>query len=215
MDVKTIGIIAGCCGAVLLFSIILLAWYIRRRKKSKLEEEKKEAAKDLELFSNFTTVRDRIRQDSVPNPLLAALAQLKPEEKPPQCHLDKVEYVKDLGQGQFGKVFQGCYKLSEDQNQISVAVKMLKEGSSAETNDAFIQEVTLMSVLHHENILKLVAVSIEEEPFCMVFDYMENGDLNQFLRKNDPENTTQIEKGEISLILKCQPRLSYIIDVTR
>ena len=74
-------------------------------------------------------------------------------------------------------------------------MKTLKEGSSAETKDSFIQEVTLMSVLHHENILKLLAVSTEEEPFCMVFEFMVNGDLNQYLRKNDPENAQESDKG--------------------
>lgn len=79
---------------------------------------------------------------------------------------------------------------------MSVAVKMLKEGSSAETKDSFIQEVTLMSVLQHGNILKLLAVSIEEEPFCMVFEYMVNGDLNQYLRNKDPENTENHCRGK-------------------
>ncbi len=89
----------------------------------------------------------------------------------------------------------GRYQMNENEKEKSVAVKMLKEGSSAETKDAFIQEVTLMTVLNHEHILRLIAVSTEEEPFCMVFDFMENGDLNEFLRKNDPENTAQLDKG--------------------
>eukprot|EP00794_Sanderia_malayensis_P012117 gene12117-13368_t len=193
IGIKTIAIIAACCGVALLLLVVLIVVYARRRSK-RLEIEKKEAAKDLELFSNVTTVRDRIRQDSKPNPLLAALAQLSPDQKPPQCRLDRMEYVKDLGQGQFGKVFQGRYSLTEGERELSVAVKMLKEGSSMETKDSFIQEVTLMSVLNHDNILKLVAVSTEEEPFCMVFEYMVNGDLNQFLRKNDPENATETDK---------------------
>ena len=85
--------------------------------------------------------------------------------------------------------------------ELSVAVKVLKVGSSPEIKDSFIQEVTLMSVLRHDNILQLIAVSTEEEPFCMVFEFMVNGDLNQYLRKNDPENTSELEQG--MLILHC------------
>ena len=77
---------------------------------------------------------------------------------------------------------------------------MLKEGSSAETKDSFVKEVTLMSVLQHENILKLLALSIEEEPFCMVFEFMPNGDLNQYLRIHDPENTEEPDKGVCALL---------------
>ena len=79
----------------------------KHRQTKKREYQKQEANKDMEMFSSFTTVRDRIRQDSMPNPLEEALAKLTEDQKPPQCELDKVEYVKDLGQGQFGKVFQG------------------------------------------------------------------------------------------------------------
>ena len=99
----------------------------------------------------------------------------------------------------------GRYRLTENGEEVSVAVKMLKEGSSAETKDSFIKEVTLMSALQHENILKLIALSIEEEPFCMVFEFMCNGDLNQYLRKHDPENTEEPDNGIFALItaIKC------------
>lgn len=90
----------------------------------------------------------------------------------------------------------GRYRIEDGTEEKSVAVKMLKEGSSAETKNSFVQEVTLMSVLQHDNILRLLAVSIEEEPFCMVFEYMVNGDLNAYLRKNDPENTEEVNQGK-------------------
>lgn len=64
-----------------------------------------------------------------------------------------------------------------------VAVKCLKEGSTPQALDEFHKEVALMSVLQHGNILRLLAVSTEEEPYCMIFEFMENGDLNEYLRK--------------------------------
>ena len=70
--------------------------------------------------------------------------------------------------------------------ELMVAVKTLKEGSSTETKEDFFQEVALMSVLHHENIVELLAVSTEEEPYGMIFEFMDLGDLNQYLRKAGP-----------------------------
>ena len=43
-----------------------------------------------------------------------------------------------------------------------------------------------MHEFEHQNILRLLGVCIEQEPLCMIFEYMELGDLNNFLRKNDP-----------------------------
>ena len=70
--------------------------------------------------------------------------------------------------------------------ELMVAVKTLKEGSSTETKEDFFQEVALMSVLHHENIVELLAVSTDEEPYGMIFEFMDLGDLNQYLRKAGP-----------------------------
>ena len=70
--------------------------------------------------------------------------------------------------------------------EIQVAVKALKEEPSKELKDEFYQEVTLMSILNHPNIIRLLAVCTEEEPYGMIFEFMSNGDLNQYLRSAKP-----------------------------
>lgn len=84
--------------------------------------------------------------------------------------------------------------------ELLVAVKTLKEGSSTETKEDFFKEVALMSLLHHNNIVELLAVSTEEEPYGMIFEFMEHGDLNQYLRKAGPFfEGEEKEKGLIFL----------------
>ena len=73
---------------------------------------------------------------------------------------------------------------------ISVAVKALKDEPSKEQKDEFFREVTLMSILTHPNIVELLAVSTEEEPYGMVFEFMSGGDLNQYLRNALPAETS-------------------------
>ena len=105
MNLVTI-VAISCTGVVVIVLVVaVIVWKRRAVEMQKLKEE--EEKKDIELFTTITTVRDRIRQDSMPNPLIAALSQLSPDQKPPQCRLDRMEYVRDLGQGQFGKVYQG------------------------------------------------------------------------------------------------------------
>lgn len=38
-----------------------------------------------------------------------------------------------------------------------------------------------MSRLRDPNIVRLLAVCVDSDPLCMITEYMENGDLNQFL----------------------------------
>ena len=52
----------------------------------------------------------------------------------------------------------------------------------------FDQEACLMNYLNHPNIIRLLAVSSLEEPYCMIFEFMSNGDLSAFLRKSQPLN---------------------------
>lgn len=50
----------------------------------------------------------------------------------------------------------------------------------------FLKEIKIMSRLKDPNIIRLLAVCVAEDPLCMVTEYMENGDLNQFLSRHEP-----------------------------
>lgn len=45
----------------------------------------------------------------------------------------------------------------------------------------FLKEIRIMSRLRDPNIVRLLAVCVDTDPLCMITEYMENGDLNQFL----------------------------------
>ena len=103
---------------------------------------------------------------------------------------------------------------------ISVAVKALKDEPSKEQKDEFFREVTLMSILTHPNIVQLLAVSTEEEPYGMVFEFMSGGDLNQYLRNALPAETSldSNEKGRgittqnVSFQLSSNPKKLFHVD---
>ena len=82
-------------------------------------------------------------------------------------------------------------------------MKTLKTDCNQSSKDEFNQEVALMSVLDHPNVVKLLAVATEEEPYCMIFEFMEFGDLNQFLRKIKPLDETDETPGT-KIIKSCE-----------
>ena len=86
--------------------LILIAVCCYRRRES----QKKKKLYDTEMeykLENMTSIREHIRSaDSTINPLMELLASSKPGELI-QYPVDCIEYVKELGEGQFGKVFQG------------------------------------------------------------------------------------------------------------
>ncbi|PFX22846.1 Muscle, skeletal receptor tyrosine-protein kinase [Stylophora pistillata] len=156
--------------------IILLLW---RRRQVDIE-----ALAEPPAFS----MRDKLRTESLKSFDTLLLRNFDPNRLR-QYRLDRVHYVKELGVGSFGKVFQGRAAGLIDKKpkkEILVAVKALKDDPSKEQKDEFFREVTLMSILTHPNIVQLLAVSTEEEPYGMIFEFMSGGDLNQYLRNAFP-----------------------------
>ncbi|KAM6039680.1 high affinity nerve growth factor receptor-like [Chlamydotis macqueenii] len=101
----------------------------------------------------------------------------------------------ELGEGAFGKVFLAeCRNLLPERDTMLVAVKALKEATESARVD-FQREAELLTVLQHEHIVRFYGVCTEGEPLVMVFEYMEHGDLNRFLRSHGPDAKI-LEQGQ-------------------
>lgn len=56
---------------------------------------------------------------------------------------------------------------------------------SVPARNDFLKEIKIMARLKDPNIIRLLAVCIADDPLCMITEYMENGDLNQFLARHE------------------------------
>lgn len=114
-------------------------------------------------------------------------ALLNPKLEKLEYPRNNIIYIKDLGQGAFGRVFQAkapCLIAGEEFSL--VAVKMLKDDASADMQVDFEREACLLSEYDHPNIVKLLGVCALGRPMCLLFEFMSRGDLNDFLRKCSP-----------------------------
>ncbi|GJT35292.1 G-type lectin S-receptor-like serine/threonine-protein kinase [Tanacetum coccineum] len=80
-----------------------------------------------------------------------------------------------LGEGGFGPVYKG---MLEDGKEI--AVKRLSKTSS-QGIDEFMNEVVCISKLQHRNLVKLLGCSIEGDEKLLIYEYMPNRSLDEFL----------------------------------
>lgn len=95
-------------------------------------------------------------------------------------------YVRDLGQGAFGRVFQAkAPNVVKGEACTVVAVKTLKEEADEETTANFEREAVLLAELDHMNIIALLAVCAREKPLCLLLEFMALGDLRQYLRRSN------------------------------
>ncbi|KAH8334838.1 hypothetical protein KR067_006546, partial [Drosophila pandora] len=91
-----------------------------------------------------------------------------------------------IGGGEFGDVCRGRLKIPPNFVQdIDVAIKTLKPGSSEKARCDFLTEASIMGQFDHPNVIYLQGVVTRSNPVMIITEYMENGSLDTFLRVND------------------------------
>ncbi|XP_031483405.1 probable LRR receptor-like serine/threonine-protein kinase At1g05700 isoform X2 [Nymphaea colorata] len=80
-----------------------------------------------------------------------------------------------IGEGGYGPVFHGC--LQDGQN---VAVKILSDKSKQGSKE-FYTEVTLLSRIHHKNLVSFFGYCDEAENMILVYEYIPMGNLQNVL----------------------------------
>ncbi|XP_066156851.1 serine/threonine-protein kinase pelle [Euwallacea fornicatus] len=100
-----------------------------------------------------------------------------------------------LGQGGFGTVYKGSWKLTQ------VAIKRLeiRETSRKDSNEPIRQSITEMHCLNayrHDNILPLYGYSFGGQHPCLVYQYMSGGSLDSRIR---PRDTSRILNWPVRL----------------
>lgn len=81
-----------------------------------------------------------------------------------------------LGEGGFGVVYKGILK-----NGKEVAIKKLNIRQSKRVDELFASEVTLISNVHHRNLVRLLGCCGKGKQRILVYEYMRNTSLDRFL----------------------------------
>uniref|UniRef100_A0A9J7Z5T9 receptor protein-tyrosine kinase n=2 Tax=Cyprinus carpio carpio TaxID=630221 RepID=A0A9J7Z5T9_CYPCA len=111
----------------------------------------------------------------------------------PELPRERLVFKEKLGEGQFGEVHLCEIENPQDLENLEfpfnvrkgrpllVAVKILRPDASKNARNDFLKEVKILSRLKDSNIIRLLGVCVSSDPLCMVTEYMESGDLNQYL----------------------------------
>ncbi|KAG6554620.1 hypothetical protein Mapa_003638 [Marchantia paleacea] len=124
-------------------------------------------------------------------------------------------YTTLIGKGGFGSVYYG--KLSDG---IEVAVKV-RSADSKQGADEFLNEVRLLSRLHHRSLVSLVGYCLEAQQQILLYDYMEQGTLHDHLYRSgsssNPSTSTMSSNSSSTTreILSWKKRLEVVIEAAR
>ncbi|XP_024160451.1 G-type lectin S-receptor-like serine/threonine-protein kinase SD1-1 isoform X4 [Rosa chinensis] len=80
-----------------------------------------------------------------------------------------------LGEGGFGPVYRGTLEGGQE-----IAVKRLSS-SSGQGFDEFMNEIIMIAKLQHRNLVKILGCCVQEEEKMLMYEYMPNGSLDNFI----------------------------------
>jgi len=91
-----------------------------------------------------------------------------------------LEMKQKIGEGSFGTVYKAKWRNS------TVAVKEVSQALLNEQSiESFKKEANVMRNLRpHPNVVLFLGISLPPDPTCIVTEYMKNGSLNDYLKKN-------------------------------
>lgn len=150
-----------------------------------------------------------------------ARAVVGPSVRSDEIDRRDLKLIKELGSGNFGKVYYGIYR-----GQTQVAIKTLKPGSM--TVSAFLQEAAIMRRYRHEklvplygvcsigNTFKIIVVNFNSmsslllgQPLLIITEYMSKGSLLQYLRDH-PESKSLTIMDLIDMASQIASGMAYL-----
>ncbi|KAL4631098.1 tyrosine-protein kinase receptor TYRO3-like [Arapaima gigas] len=206
---------SGVTGCLLLMALVPSTFCFVRRFYAKLTSVQDQEVEILPIHSRVTYRRhEENHQDSQQTNicLLEGLGgRLFGSLRDVLVDRSTLLLGKVLGAGEFGTVYEGIFT-PEPGADIKVAVKTMKVGIySHEDLESFLKEAELMQNFHHNNVVKLLGVSLESQPDSsipmpmVILPFMKHRDLRRFL--------IATRYGDIPMFVPYQSLLRFMMDI--
>ncbi|XP_012496345.1 PREDICTED: inactive tyrosine-protein kinase 7 isoform X4 [Propithecus coquereli] len=187
--IQTIGLSVGAAVAYII-AVLGLMFYCKKRCKAKrLQKQPEGEEPEMECLNGGPLQNGQPSAEIQEEVALTSLgsgpaATNKRHSTSDKMHLPRasLQPITTLGRSEFGEVFLAkAQGLEEGVAETLVLVKSLQSKDEQQQLD-FRREFEMFGKLNHANVVRLLGLCREAEPHYMVLEYVDLGDLKQFLR---------------------------------
>ena len=129
------------------------------------------------------------------NALIPKNPPVQPKPRAREFPITSVRFNQELGEGSFGKVYKGDLGGIIGGCTSIVAIKTLRPGANTKNQQDFRREIEVFTELRHQNIVCMVGVVLKDDPQCMIFEYVCQNDLHDFLMSHSPKSDSSSGDG--------------------
>nr|XP_007970696.1 inactive tyrosine-protein kinase 7 isoform X3 [Chlorocebus sabaeus] len=187
--IQTIGLSVGAAVAYII-AVLGLMFYCKKRCKAKrLQKQPEGEEPEMECLNGGPLQNGQPSAEIQEEVALTSLGSGPAATNKRHSTSDKMHFprsslqpITTLGKSEFGEVFLAkAQGLEEGVAETLVLVKSLQSKDEQQQLD-FRRELEMFGKLNHANVVRLLGLCREAEPHYMVLEYVDLGDLKQFLR---------------------------------
>ncbi|KAJ8393214.1 hypothetical protein AAFF_G00062860 [Aldrovandia affinis] len=187
--IQTIGLSVGAAVAYIIIVLGLMFYCKKRRNAKRLqkgtegEEPEMECLNGGALQQNGQTTAE-IQEEVALTNLGTTVTANKRHSSNDKLHFPRADLqaITTLGKGEFGEVLLAKARgIEECEEETVVLVKRLQTRDE-QLQLHFRREFEMFGKLSHAHVVRLLGLCREAEPHCMILEYVDLGDLKQFLR---------------------------------
>ena len=128
-----------------------------------------------------------------------------------EVSLDNINMLQELGLGAYGKVYHGqVVGLYGNNTASAVFINCLEEKATADQVAEFRDEASSLSEIRHQHILSLLGVSTKGLTQCLLYEFLQLGDLRQFLLSQQSHGTMLSSKELMYILTQVASALEYL-----